>query len=141
MSDSRPNPKPTPPPASPLHPLSLLAKEVEARGLVASVDRSVSVVDVFAPVRPGEEGGYACLGGTGVSARSGVALVGADPAHQRVILRPDAVTAHPWWWLLWPGERFEHEMAEPEVTCLLPVECVEEVARRVRNILILDRNE
>lgn len=39
------------------------------------------------------------------------------------------------------GERFEREAAEPEVTCLLPVERVEEVARRGRNILILDSTE
>lgn len=79
MPDNRSNPHPVL--SSPLHPLTLLAKELEARGLEASVDFSVSVVDAYSP------------GGPGV----------ASAAHQRVILRPDAVTAHPWWWLLWPG--------------------------------------
>src|SRR5690606_5527337 len=111
---------------SPLHPLYALAKELEARGLGASVDTSVSVVDAFLP-------------GSDV----------ADPARryaqaasfQRAVLRADPVSAHPWWWLLWPRERFKTEKAEPELTRLLPVEDTSDVARRMRNILILDSTE
>ncbi|GAA3722923.1 hypothetical protein HDA32_000779 [Spinactinospora alkalitolerans] len=107
---------------SPLNPLFVLAKELEARGLHVSVDASISVVDAHLT------GDFTASGH-----RSG--------DFQRAILRVDAVTAHPWWWLLWPGERFKNEVAEPEVTRLLPVEQTPDVARRIRNVLILGDSE
>ncbi|CAM4380461.1 hypothetical protein GCM10009799_51070 [Nocardiopsis rhodophaea] len=113
--------------SSPLHPLQALAKELEARRLGATIDASVSVVDAY--VLPD-------------SSRWQQGLRRAC-AHctQRAILRPDPVDAHPWWWLLWPGERFNNETADPEVTRLLPVQEIDETARRIRNILILDSTE
>lgn len=111
---------------SPLHPLYALAKEVEARGLAASVDVSVSVVDAYLPD---------AIAQPGALRRARVRPM------QRAILRPDPVSAHPWWWLLWPEERFQAESTEPEVTRLLPVEELSEVARRIRNILILDSTQ
>ncbi|GAA2011349.1 hypothetical protein GCM10009799_44490 [Nocardiopsis rhodophaea] len=115
------------PSSSPLQPLHALAKELEARRLGATIDASVSVVDAY--VLPG-------------SSRWQQGLRRAC-AHctQRAILRPDPVDAHPWWWVLWPGERFDNETADPEVTRLLPVEEIGETARRIRNILILDSTE
>lgn len=100
-------------PASPLHPLTLLAKELELLGLGASVDVSVSVVDAY--------------------------RLDADPARvfQRAILRPDPITARPWWWLLWPGERFRTVTTDPELTRILPVEQTEDMARRIRNVLLV----
>ncbi|TQN32839.1 hypothetical protein FHX37_2824 [Haloactinospora alba] len=102
---------------SPQHPLFALAKELERHTVAADVDVSISVVDAWPPNRF-------------VGWRSGA-------FGQRAILRPDPVSAHPWWWLLWPGERFRAEIAEPQMERLLPVEDAAEVARRVRNILIL----
>ena len=116
--------------SSPLQPLSALATELEARGLAAAIDASVSVVDAYLPSTP-EDGSSPVLPSRRYRQHS----------RQRVILRPDPVTAHPWWWLLWPGERFEMESTEPELSRLLPVERLAETARRVRNILILDSTE
>ncbi|WP_017592364.1 hypothetical protein [Nocardiopsis potens] len=111
---------------SPLHPLYALAKELEARGLGASVDTSVSVVDAFLP---------------GPEAADPVRRYSRPSSFQRAVLRPDPINARPWWWLLWPGERFKTENTEPELTRLLPVEDTADVARRMRNILILDSTE
>ncbi|MDA2803229.1 hypothetical protein [Nocardiopsis suaedae] len=105
---------------SPFHPLFALAKELEARGLGTAVDTSVSVVDAYIPDPDG-----------GDSAR----LRGCPFAFQRAVLRADAVSARPWWWLLWPGQRFEREIAEPEMTRLLPVEEYADLARRIESIL------
>lgn len=105
---------------SPLHPLFALAKEIEARGLGAAVDTSVSVVDAYILDPDG-----------GDSAR----LRNCPFGFQRAVLRTDAVSARPWWWLLWPGQRFEREIAEPEMTRLLPVEEYADLARRIESIL------
>ncbi|TDQ54778.1 hypothetical protein [Actinorugispora endophytica] len=102
-----------------LQPLYALAGELQVLGLDARVDASVLTVDAVVPVE------MAIRDGSHTS------------AFQRAVLRPDPHTRRPWWWLLWPEETYKFGTVAPELTRNLPAERTRDMARRIRNTLLL----
>ncbi|MDS1272295.1 hypothetical protein RIF23_18555 [Lipingzhangella sp. LS1_29] len=102
--------------------LILLAKELRRVGLEAKVDASLGVVDAWVPDD---------VTATGYRVR----------AIQRVALRTLAPGDTPWWWLLWPEERFRNVVVPPELELMAPVEEARDMARRVRKVLVLTDEE
>lgn len=126
------HPNPTPPPypfpvtsaelSDTVPHLILLAKEVRRAGLVAIIDVSLGVLDAYVPddaVTPG----YCARG------------------MQRAVLRNVPPGDTPWWWLLWPEERFRNVRVRPELELMLPAEETREMARRIRKVLVLTDGE
>ncbi|QVQ51740.1 hypothetical protein J4H86_23710 [Spiractinospora alimapuensis] len=107
------------PPDDPLGSLSAALKE---RGLHTRVDRPYGVVDARIP--------------------DFVALAGCyGRGKQRIGLRPVPITGELWWYLFWPAEHFETHIVPFEMEKLRPAGDVTEVARLVRQVLVLFERE
>lgn len=103
-------------------PLADLSMALAELGLHARIDRSYGVVDARIP--------------------DFVALAGCyGRGEQRIALRPAPLTRELWWYLFWPAEHFQYEVAPFAMEKLRPADDVTEVARLVRRVLVLVERE